>query len=167
VNPAFHTPTPTASAVENPAPVVEYQIHMKLPGQLNLLFQAPPLTRLRIILALAFAVVADGLQLLLGFFGWVGADQVIDVATMVLTVWMMGFHWLLLPTFVAEFIPLVGELPTWTACVFAVIALRQREQPIPPKVQTQLLQNDNSLAPPEREGCPSSVVPNRGTKDGG
>jgi hypothetical protein len=47
---------------------------------------------------------------------------------MVLTSWMIGFHWLLLPTFVMEFIPLVDELPTWTACVVLVVALRKREQ---------------------------------------
>ena len=100
---------------------------MKLPGQLCRVFRAPRLTRRRIVLALATALLADGLQLLLGFFGWVGADQVIDVVTMVLTSWMLGFHWLLLPTFVVEFIPLVDELPTWTACAVAVVALRKRE----------------------------------------
>ena len=38
--------------------------------KLNELFHAPRLTRTRIILALAVAVVADGLQMLLGPFGW-------------------------------------------------------------------------------------------------
>ena len=105
---------------------------VKLPAKMDQWLRAPRLTRLRIGLALIAAVSADGLQLLLGFFGWVGADQAIDVATMVLTVWLIGFHWLLLPTFVLEFIPLVGDLPTWTACVIAVIALRQREQSVGP-----------------------------------
>jgi hypothetical protein len=129
---------------------------MKLPGQLSRLFQAPRLTRRRIILALATALFADGLQLLLGFFGWFGADQVIDAVTMVLTSWMIGFHWLLLPTFVMEFIPLVDELPTWTACVIAVVALRRRKQFIPPKMPAQfhatdIIANaaDSSLSPRE------------------
>ena len=90
------------------------------------------MTRLRIALALLIAVAADGLQLLLGPFGWPGADQAIDVVAMVLTSWAIGFHWLLLPTFVTEFIPLLDELPTWTACVVAVIALRRRQQKAPP-----------------------------------
>jgi hypothetical protein len=45
-----------------------------------------------------------------------------------LTGWAVGFHWLLLPTFAMEFVPLLDELPTWTACVIAVIVLRKREQ---------------------------------------
>jgi hypothetical protein len=106
---------------------------MKVPGKLDLLFRAPPLTRTRIILALAVAVTADGLQLLLGPFGWAFADQAIDAVAMGLTSWLIGFHWLLLPTFVVEFIPLTDMLPTWTACTIAVMALRKREQrSIPP-----------------------------------
>jgi hypothetical protein len=90
------------------------------------------MTRLRIALALAIAVVADGMQFLLNGLGWLGADQAIDVVAMGLTSWVIGFHWLLLPTFALEFIPLLDELPTWTACVIAVIALRKREQKTPP-----------------------------------
>ncbi len=99
---------------------------MKLPGKMNRLFRVPRLTRVRMVLALTTAVLADGLQLLLGFFGWAGADQAIDVAAMGLTSWLIGFHWLLLPTFVLELVPLVADLPTWTACTVAVIALRKR-----------------------------------------
>jgi len=101
---------------------------MKLQDKLNRVFRVPNLTRVRIVIALAVAVVADGLQFLLGPLGWVFGDQTIDVVTMALTTWVLGFHWLLLPTFVIEFIPLLDELPTWTACVIAVIALRRREQ---------------------------------------
>jgi hypothetical protein len=101
---------------------------MKPPEKLNRLFRVPRLTRVRIVAALAIAVVADGLQLLLGPLGWAFGDQIIDIAAMVLTSWVIGFHWLLLPTFAVEFIPLLDELPTWTACVIAVIALRKREQ---------------------------------------
>ena len=125
-------PDPYASAVENSAAMVKHQRQLKLPQKFNRLSRVPPMTRLRIVLALAVAVVADGLQLLLGPLGWPGADQVIDVMAMGLTGWVIGFHWLLLPTFVMEFVPLLDELPTWTACVIAVIALRKREQKMPP-----------------------------------
>ena len=77
-------------------------------------------------LALGVAALADGLQLGLGFFGWVPADQIIDVLAAVATGLLIGFHWLLLPTFVLELVPVVDALPTWTACVVAVIALRRR-----------------------------------------
>jgi hypothetical protein len=92
----------------------------------------PRLTWIRIVVALAIAVFADGLQLLLGPFGWAFIDDVIDVIVMILTSWAVGFHWLLLPTFVLELVPLVDDLPTWTACVIAVIVIRKREQRIPP-----------------------------------
>lgn len=89
------------------------------------------------ILALAVAVVADGGQLLLGPLGWAFGDQLIDVVAMLLVSWLIGFHWLLLPSFILELIPLIDEFPTWTACVIAVIVLRRREQrsipPLPPE----------------------------------
>jgi hypothetical protein len=88
------------------------------------------MTLLRIIPALAVALVADGLQFFLGPFGWMLADQGIDVMAMFLTSWLLGFHWLLLPTFVLELVPVLDDLPTWTACVVAVIALRRRHEKI-------------------------------------
>jgi hypothetical protein len=110
---------------------------MKLPDKPNHLFRVPQLTRVRIVIALAIAVFADGLQFLLGPFGWAFFDQAIDVLAMGLMSWSVGFHWLFLPTFIVEFIPLTDMLPTWTACTIAVMALRKREQrAIPPPQPT-------------------------------
>ncbi len=92
------------------------------------MFCAPKLTWTRIILALAVAVFADGLQFCLGFIGWAFIDQAIDCVAMILVSWAIGFHILLLPTFVVELVPVLEDLPTWTACTIAVIALRKREQ---------------------------------------
>ena len=97
------------------------------------MFAVPTLTRVRILLAFAVAIVADGLQLFLGPLGWALADQVIDFVAMILTSWIVGFHWLLLPTFVVEFFPVIDMLPTWTGCVAAVVALRKRDR-LPPKI---------------------------------
>ena len=105
---------------------------MKLPDQLHRMFRTPELTRRRIILAVAVAVVVDSLQFLLGPIGWLIIDQAIDVVAFALTAWALGFHLLLLPTFIAEFFPVVDMLPTWTACVIAVIALRKRAQRLTP-----------------------------------
>jgi hypothetical protein len=109
---------------------------MKLPEKINRISRAPKLTRARIMFAVAVAVIADGLQFFLGPFGWVFADQIIDVIAMLLTSWLIGFHWLLLPTFVLKLVPLADELPTWTACTLAVIVLRKREQRIIPSPPT-------------------------------
>jgi hypothetical protein len=101
---------------------------MKLMEQFHSLWRVPVLTRRRMVWALAVALVADGLQLLLNGVGWFGPDEVIDCVAMVLVSRVIGFHPLFLPTFVVEFIPLLDDLPTWTACTIAVIALRKREQ---------------------------------------
>ena len=101
---------------------------MKLPAKLNFLLRAQALSRKRMFLALLIAVAADGLQLLLGPLGWVMVDQVIDCVATVLVSCVLGFHILLLPTFILELVPVLDELPTWTACTAAVIALRKREQ---------------------------------------
>jgi len=66
--------------------------------------------------------------LALGPFGWAFADELLDVAAMILTWRLIGFHPLLLPTFVLEFLPLADMLPTWTGCVAIVVALRKRQQ---------------------------------------
>jgi hypothetical protein len=106
---------------------------MKFTEQLQMMFRAPKLTWTRIVLAVAVAVTADSLQFFLGPAGWAFPDQVIDLLAMLLTAWAIGFHLLLLPTFLAELFPVVDMLPTWTACVIAVIALRKREQrAVPP-----------------------------------
>jgi hypothetical protein len=114
---------------------------MKLPESLNRIVRAPKLTRVRMIAALAVAVFADGLQLCLGPLGWAFGDQAIDFVAMIAISWLIGFHILLLPTFVVELIPVLDDLPTWTACTAAVIALRKREQrnappPLPPEKPT-------------------------------
>jgi hypothetical protein len=96
------------------------------------LLREPKLTRTRIVLAVAVAVIADGLQILLLPLAWTFAESAVDVAAMILTMWLIGFHLLLLPTFAVEFIPVVDLLPTWTGCVIAVIALRKRAQRTPP-----------------------------------
>jgi hypothetical protein len=105
---------------------------MTSPETPNRLLRVPKMTRTRIILALAVAAVADGLQFLLGPFGWVFGDQLIDLVAMLLLCWLIGFHWLLLPSFMLELVPAVDELPTWTACTIAVIALRRHREKLPP-----------------------------------
>ena len=125
---------------------------MKAPDKLNQMFRAPKLTQTRIVLALAVAATADGLQFFLGPLGWVFVDQAIDVVAFALTVWAIGFHLLLLPTFAVEFIPGVDMLPTWTACVIAVIALRKREQNAPPP--TPGLPTKSANPPPDVNDSP-------------
>ena len=89
------------------------------------------LSRGRICFALAVALITDALQFGLGPFGWVLIDEGLDVLAMLLISGAIGFHTLLLPTFVIELIPGPDLLPTWTACTSAVIMLRKKSQPKP------------------------------------
>jgi hypothetical protein len=99
-------------------------------------FTPPPITRVRIAFALTVAVATDAAQFFFGPAGWVLPDQALDVVAMVLTWWALGFHPLLLPTFVIELIPLADMLPTWTGCTMAVIALRKRAAGSPKSAPT-------------------------------
>jgi hypothetical protein len=102
-------------------------------GKINsVMFEPVVLTRPRVRLAYAIAVTTDALQLLLGPIGWPFVDEILDVAAMMLTWRAIGFHPLLLPTFVLEFLPVTDLLPTWTACVALVVALRKRQQHLAP-----------------------------------
>jgi hypothetical protein len=85
-----------------------------------------PLSQTRIAIALAVALAADALPFILGPLGWTFADEVIDVLAMAVLSMTLGFHVLFLPTFVVELVPVADMLPTWTACVMAVVGLRRR-----------------------------------------
>ncbi len=76
----------------------------------------------RIRIARVIAVAADALQLgLFPFFG-VGALSIVndglDVAVGIALMFLVGWHFAFLPTFVAELIPGVDLIPTWTVAVW-------------------------------------------------
>lgn len=95
----------------------------------------------RIAMAFAVAAIADAVQFPMTagmLFGatlppLAVADVIIDLITMLATVWLLGFHWMLLPGFLLEAIPGIDLIPTWTGCV-AFVVWRQKqaaEQPGP------------------------------------
>ena|SRR5437660_3416485 len=98
---------------------------------MNNVLGTPVLTRRRIWTALAVAFAADGLQMLSGPIGIAGFDEAIDVAAMIAITLLIGFHPLFLPTFLVELLPVVDKVPTWTACVALVVALRRKQQKPP------------------------------------
>ena len=101
------------------------------------------LTRPRIWAAVVIAVVTDAAQFLLGPLGWAGFDEGADVVAMVLLTTILGFHPLLLPTFILELLPVTDMLPTWTGCVLLVVALRRKtppkQEPPPPANQPPVI----------------------------
>jgi len=129
----------------------------QLTGRLS----APKLTRGRIALAIIVALAADALQVP---FAVPPGPEIIDVIAMLLTVGLLGFHLLLLPTFVVEFIPLAGTmLPTWTACVGALIVLRKRAEAAQPSVidvdATTTKSSPQSLPPGSNDPVTSPLPP--------
>jgi hypothetical protein len=98
-------------------------------------FSPPPaLNPVRVRSAYTVAIVTDLLQLALGPLGWAGVDEVLDVLTAAVTWRLLGFHPLLLPTFMIEFLPITDMLPTWTACVALVVAARKAREEDPPVI---------------------------------
>jgi hypothetical protein len=94
------------------------------------------MAKVNAVLALLIALAADGAQLLFNsplalIFG-VGVE-VVDAATDViagaLIIGLLGFHWILLPAFVIELVPLVDSIPTWTGCVLYLISRRGGVRP--------------------------------------
>jgi len=95
----------------------------------------PTLTKNRIRLAYAVAVVADVLELpitaventVIGMLPGELADGVVDIVVMGIMTRLLGFHWLFLPSFVLEAIPEIDVLPTWVGCVAYVVWQRKKE----------------------------------------
>lgn len=99
-------------------------------GGVSGLLRVPLLTRRRIALAFAVAASADIIQ-------WIFAgttllplwfDDIVDFVAMVALWRLVGFHFLLLPAFLAEVVPGVEMLPTWLAAVAYLVRLRSKEQ---------------------------------------
>jgi hypothetical protein len=86
-------------------------------------------TAARITFAFIIAGIADVLQLPLNLAFASGllavpaeiAIIIVDVIAFTATTFLLGFHWLLIPSALVEFFPGIDLLPTWLACVSAVV----------------------------------------------
>jgi hypothetical protein len=88
----------------------------------------------RIRAARLIAVGADLIQLALLPLFAPGAlspvNDALDVAVAGLLTWLVGWHWSFLPSFVAELVPGLDLVPTWTA---AVLFATRGQGAVPPK----------------------------------
>ena len=86
------------------------------------------MARWRIHLARLLAIAADVLQwVLMPVFGEGGLspfDDVLDVVLSGVMIALVGWHWAFAPAFLAELVPGVDLVPTWTVAVF--LATRSR-----------------------------------------
>lgn len=103
---------------------------------------AKPLTTTRVRAALAIAIAVDVLQIALQATGpfQIFLDWPLDLLTALAMMALVGFHWAFLPTFLAEAVPWLDVVPTWTLAV--LFATRNRASVEPPK----------DVTPPTLEG---------------
>lgn len=107
--------------------------------------KTPKLTKQKIAMAFAVAVIADAIQFPITAATATGvltvpaegADFALDCVVMVITSALLGFHWLFLPSLVFKMIPGFDLLPTWTGCVAYVVWRRRKDQAEPLIVDVQ------------------------------
>jgi len=97
---------------------------------------ADPVDRSRVRAAWVAAIIVDGLQLITAPAEWTGpvawvVESGVDLATMGVMVFLVGFHWAFLPSFVTKFLPFFDLAPTWTLAM--LIATRDRRKMAPPE----------------------------------
>ena len=105
----------TASGVDPSAIAAEDQL-------VNRARQSKTLSRRRVWAARIVALSADSVQFALLPLVLGGAaspiDDAIDVVTAIVLTALVGFRWAFLPTFIAELVPFVDLVPSWTIAVF-------------------------------------------------
>ncbi len=93
---------------------------------------AVTMTPAKIRAARALALAADLLQIVVfptfaeGFLS--PLNDALDGAVAVAMISLLGWHWTFLPSFLAELVPMVDIVPTWTAAVWFVT----RSRSVPP-----------------------------------
>ena len=108
------------------------------------------LTPRRAWIARALAVLVDLAQVALLPAELTPLNNGIDVAAAIALVGLVGWHWAFLPTFLAEMIPFVDLVPSWTLAV--MIATRGRIAEAPPTVVVE----------PSRPASPPPALPGAG-----
>jgi len=79
------------------------------------------------VIARVLAVAVDLAQYALLPAELTPLNNVVDVATALALVGLVGWHWAFLPTFLAEMVPFVDLIPTWTLAV--MFATRGKDAP--------------------------------------
>lgn len=116
------------------------------------------LTPVRIRAARSIAIAADFLQIVVFpvFAGGAASivNDILDVAVAVSMSLLVGWHWAFLPSFLAELVPFLDLVPTWTAAVFFATRKGTPQNPAGagPVIDTEVVKNQK----------PSGGQPGRG-----
>jgi hypothetical protein len=91
------------------------------------------MTPRRILIARVIAVAVDLAQFALLPAELTPLNNVVDVLTGLAMLVLVGWHWAFLPTFLAELVPFVDLVPSWTlAVMFATRGQNAPGAPPPP-----------------------------------
>lgn len=89
--------------------------------------------------ALTIAVLADALQIglfpLFGEGAFSPLNDLLDVAVAWALTRLLGWHWAFLPSFVAELVPGLDLVPTWTLAVLIVTREMSASAAEPPTIE--------------------------------
>jgi hypothetical protein len=112
-------------------------------GRCNMIDDQVPGERSRFRTAMILAIAADALQIVVFPFFSEGAfspaDDILDVAAGGILIYLLGWHWEFLPSFIGEMVPGVDFVPFWTLAVANVYRKRKRQV----------------IGAPPMSGCPS------------
>jgi len=86
-----------------------------------------PLTPARIRAAWLIALAVDATQIGLAATGPLGflINVPLDLVTMSLLWWLLGWHWVLLPSCAFEVLPIADMAPTWSLAVWILVRRRK------------------------------------------
>lgn len=100
------------------------------------------MTHARVKAARSIAVAADLLQIVVfpAFIPGLASpwDDALDGLVALAMLALIGWHWAFLPSFLAELVPGLDLVPTWTAAVFFVTR-GQGKPATPPAIDTEVL----------------------------
>lgn len=92
--------------------------------------------------ALGIALFADAVQMVVFPIFGEGAlsplNDLLDLAVAWALTHLLGWHWAFLPTLVAELVPGLDLVPTWTLAVLIVTRQMSTSRPEPPIIEGKL-----------------------------
>jgi hypothetical protein len=102
-----------------------------LPGEVGPAAEPARAGSARVRAAWVVAILVDAIQLgtspmeLAGPLAWF-METGADLLTGAVMIWLLGLHWVFLPSFLTKMLPFVDLAPTWTAAVFFVTRSRRK-----------------------------------------
>jgi hypothetical protein len=109
------------------------------------------MTPARVKAARSIAVFADLLQIVVfpAFLPGLASpwDDALDGLVAVSMLLLVGWHWAFLPTFLAELVPGLDLVPTWTVAVFFATRGQGKAAGAPATIDTEVVSSSRTLPP--------------------